>query len=94
MTGLSRTHEQFLLIRKSIDDSEPYLNAKIVTAGEVIDYVNFTDIYSDFEDYEVYAIKDIGQVERLTYVGWQPGCLIELKDNNGNVVLSGYGDDH
>ena len=33
-------------------------------------------------------------MKKISYVGWQPDCLIELVDEAGNVVLRGYGTDH
>ena len=94
MSGCTSEVKNFLLIRKSSDADDPYLVPEIVGPGKVIDYINMTDIYSDFEDYSVHAITDIGKVIPLTYAGWQPGCLIELRDPDGKVVLSGYGEDH
>lgn len=84
----------YLLLRKESNDNAGYFSSKLCTDIEIINYINMLDIYSDFEDYAVYAIMGLDKVERLTYVGWQPGCLIQLKDSKGNVVISGYGEDH
>lgn len=94
MISCNSKYHNYLLIRKSTDAEDPYLTSETVGPSEVIDYINMTDIYSEFEDYSVHAIADVGKVIDLTYVGWQPRCLIELKDPDGNTVLSGYGEDH
>lgn len=68
-------------------------SAKLMTERELIDFVNMDDCYPEIE-YEVYDVSVFGKINQLHYVGWQKGCLIELADDEGNVVVSGYGEDH
>jgi hypothetical protein len=42
----------------------------------------------------VYDITEFGKIKPLHYTGWQPGCLVEYTDDEGNVVIRGYGKDH
>lgn len=77
------------LVQRIIDD-EVY--STIMTELQLIDYINMDDCHN--ENYEIYDISTFGEVKKLHYVGWQPRCLIEVADENGNVVLSGYGTDH
>ena len=45
--------------------------------------------------YEIFdCMSEFGKVKPLRYKGWQPGCLIEVVDETGKVVLRGYGEDH
>lgn len=60
---------------------------------ELIEYVDMSDCY-DYEDYEIWDMSEFGKAKRIHYVGWQPNCLIEFADENGEIVLSGYGTDH
>lgn len=39
-------------------------------------------------------MSEFGKVKPLRYKGWQPGCLIEVVDEAGKVILRGYGEDH
>lgn len=73
-----------------IIDGESY--AEPMTKAALINYINMDDCHG--ENYKVFDVSEFGKVKELEYVGWQPYCLIELKDANGNVVISGYGTDH
>ena len=42
----------------------------------------------------LFDLSEFGKPRELFYVGWQPGCLIQLRDEHGNIVISGYGSDH
>lgn len=77
------------LVQRIIDD-EVY--STIMTELQLIDYIDMDDCHN--ENYEIYDISTFGEVKKLHYVGWQPRCLIEVADENGSVVLSGYGTDH
>ena len=41
-----------------------------------------------------YTTIDVLQSLPLHYAGWLPGCHIVYKDENNNVVIDGYGEDH
>ena len=79
------------LVQMLFDDGES--SARLMNERELIDFVNMDDCYSEIE-YEVYDVSVFGKINQLHYVGWQKGCLIELADNDGNIVVSGYGEDH
>ena len=76
----------------NIDTDEECRESTIMTANELISYIDMQDIYQ--ESYEIYDVTDFGKVVHLNYVGWQPMCLIEFVTDDGTVVLSGYGTDH
>lgn len=65
---------------------------QVMTEYELIEYINFLDLYDEI--FSVFEITDFGVVEKLTYQGWQPNCLIELTNSKGEVVVRGYGTDH
>ena len=77
------------LVQRMIDDE---LYSTIMTEIELIKYIDMDDCHG--ESYEIYDISTFGEVNRLHYVGWQPMCLIEVANENGEVVFSGYGTDH
>lgn len=81
--------KQFLVQR--IIDNE--MCVSLMTPRELINYINMDDCHN--ETYEIFdVLSTFGEVKKLHYTGWQPNCLIEVADENGNVVLSGYGTDH
>ena len=71
---------------------EDYTYVKLINEYELIKYINFLDIYN--ENFYVYEVTEFGYVEELHYVGWQPKCLIQLKNDRNEIVVSGYGEDH
>lgn len=77
------------LVQRMIDDE---LCAVLMTKKELIDYIDMDDCHG--EEYKVFDVSEFGKIKELHYVGWQPQCLIELKDADGNIVVSGYGTDH
>ena len=74
------------------DTEEETRESTIMTASELISYVDMWDIHQ--ESFEIYDITNFGEIVHLNYVGWQPMCLIEFATDDGTVVLSGYGTDH
>ena len=81
--------EHKFLVQKHIE-GEVY--TRICTETELISYLNMIDC-SD-EEYRIYDITVFGKVKEVFYRGWQPNCLIEIIDGNGNTILGGYGTDH
>ena len=76
-------------------EDETTADVKLMSEAELVKWFDMADCYPSF-DYEIYAV-DIRFKEapfKITYVGWQPNCLIEFVDEQGNVVASGYGTDH
>lgn len=71
---------------------EDYEDVSLMTASELIGYIDMQDICS--ETFEIYEVTNFGYVTPIHYVGWQPMCLIEFANENGEIVLSGYGTDH
>lgn len=82
------SEKKFLVQRKS--NGETW--ASLMTPRELIKYINFSDCYD--ESYSIYDVSQFGNVIPCHYTGWQRNCLIEVADNNGNIILSGYGEDH
>lgn len=78
------------LVQHMIDDE---LVSSLMTPQRLIDYINMDDCHG--ESYEIFdCMSEFGKVKPLRYKGWQPGCLIEVVDETGKVVLRGYGEDH
>lgn len=75
------------LVQHTVDDE---FVSSLMTPQRLIDYINMDDCHG--ENYEIFA--EFGKVKPLRYKGWQPGCLIEVVDEAGKVVLRGYGEDH
>ena len=71
---------------------EDYEDASLMTASELISYIDMQDIVT--ETFEIYEVTNFGYVTPIHYVGWQPMCLIEFANEDGEIVLSGYGTDH
>lgn len=81
--------EKFL-VQKVIDDE---VFPTIMTANELINYIDMEDCHEEM--YEIYDCTSMfGEIKKLHYKGWQPNCLIEIVDDEGKVVLKGYGTDH
>ena len=77
-----------------IDDEELCVNhVVLMNEYELIHFVDFLDC-NPVDYYKVYDVSVFGIINELHYTGWQPNCLIEFADNDGNVVVSGYGEDH
>ena len=62
-------------------------------ATGVIMLTDMLDII-DVSNVRVSKIISATKIEPLTYVGWQPDCLIEYVDRHGKVEISGYGTEH
>lgn len=78
------------LVQRMIDDE---LVSSLMTPQRLIEYINMDDCHD--ESYEIFdCMSEFGKVKPLRYKGWQPGCLIEVVDEVGKVVLRGYGEDH
>lgn len=78
------------LVQHMIDDE---LFSSLMTPQRLIDYINMDDCHG--ESYEIFdCMSEFGKVKPLRCKGWQPGCLIEVVDEAGKVVLRGYGEDH
>lgn len=80
---------KFLVQREVENRIVPQLMSEI----QLINYINMDDCHDEF--YEIFECDTrLGEVRKLHYKGWQPNCLIELVDEAGHIVLSGYGEDH
>jgi len=80
---------KFLVQRKVEDRIVPQIMSEI----QLINYINMADCHDEL--YEIFECDlRIGEVCKLHYKGWQPNCLIEIADEAGHIVLSGYGEDH
>lgn len=77
------------LVQKHIEGE---VCAKIYTETELISYLDMSDC-SD-EEYRIYDISVFGEVKEVFYKGWQPNCLIEVIDSDGNIIVRGYGTEH
>ena len=81
---------RIFLVQRKIENE---IHIQIMNTSELIHYINMSDCYN--EEYEIFdCASEFGKVKKLHYVGWQPNCLIEIADEDGNIVLRGYGEDH
>ena len=80
------------LVQYAIEGIEEFTN-KIVNSCWIINATNESDI-NEIVELHVYDITEFGKIKPLHYTGWQPGCLVEYTDDEGNVVIRGYGKDH
>ena len=84
----ARQVKRFLVQR--MKDNEMWCS--LMSDYELIDYINFSDCHDEY--YRIFEVSEFGKAKPCHYKGWQPMCLIEVVDEDGNVVLSGYGEDH
>ena len=84
--------ERQFLIQFEVEDEECYIN-KIATSAEVISFIDELD-FTPVGNWYVFDLNEFGKVKQLRYKGWQPNCLIELVDDTGEIIISGYGTDH
>lgn len=77
------------LVQKLIEGE---VHAELYTESELITYLDMVDCCED--KYKIYDISNFGEIKDVFFRGWQPLCLIEVIDANGNVVLRGCGTDH
>ena len=84
--------ERQFLIQFEVEDEEGYIN-KIATSAEVISFIDELD-FTPIGNWYVFDLNEFGKVKQLHYKGWQPNCLIELVDDTGEIIISGYGTDH
>lgn len=77
------------VVQRAIDGE---ISLSIMSEEELIRYIDKADLHQEM--YQIYEGSVFGEMKKVSYVGWQPDCLIELVDEAGNVVLSGYGTDH
>ena len=85
-----KMEKKYLIQRISSYDDEYFVS--LMSENELINYIDMDDCHN--ETYNIFDVSEFGKIKELHYVGWQPGCLIELKDEDGNIVVSGYGTDH
>lgn len=83
--------EKNYLLQIKFFDGE--ISNKIVNENEIINFINMLDLIDDIDDYFIYEI-DFENLKPIYYVGWQPDCLIELKNKEGEIVIRGFGTDH
>ena len=81
-------YKEFLV--QHISDGERFNS--IMDGNELIHYISMSDCHND--QWCIYSIDEFGEIAPIYYVGWQPDCLIEFANDNGEIVLSGYGIDH
>jgi hypothetical protein len=84
--------KKFLLQTVYYDFDEVF--SEIVTEYRIVHFVNMLDCNDHIRGYKVFDVSEFGKIKQLHYRGWQPGCLIEFVDDDGNIVISDYGDDH
>lgn len=85
-----KMEKKYLIQRISSYDDEHFVS--LMSENELINYIDMDDCHN--ETYNIFDVSEFGKIKELHYVGWQPVCLIELKDEDGNIVVSGYGTDH
>lgn len=77
------------VVQRAIDGE---ISLSIMSEEELIRYIDKADLHQEM--YQIYDGTAFGEMKKVSYAGWQPDCLIELVDEAGKVVLSGYGADH
>lgn len=81
---------EYFSVQRVIDGE---LIPSIMSPEKLIDYINMDDCHQ--EEYEIFdCSSEFGAIKPLRYKGWQPLGLIEIIDENSEVVLRGYGEDH
>lgn len=89
MQSLTTKRDVFLVQREIEGEIIPSL----MKPAELIDYINMDDCHG--ERYEIFDVtSELGKVKKLRYAGWEPGCVIRVVDEDGDVVLRGVGEDH
>lgn len=93
-----RYDKEYLVQTKEYDNEGEFTITRLLMEYEVIDLIDMMDC-SNIIDYEIYRINGIDELgklslQKLHYKGWQPCCLIEVVDEEGNIVISGTGTDH
>ena len=70
--------------------------AKLTTFEYVVQFLDMMDCDPDIEDYEIWYIPNEKNAvpTQLWYAGWQPGCIIDIIDKDGEIVYRGIGTDH
>ncbi len=71
---------------------EDYEDVSLMTANELINYIDMQDIVT--ETFEIYEVTEFCHVTPIHYVGWRPHCEISFANEDGEIVLTGYGTDH
>lgn len=83
--------EKNYLVQMIFDDGD--FCASLKNEYELIHFVDMLDC-EPVTDCNFYDVSVFGKIKQIHYKGWQPRCLIEFVDDDGNVVVSGYGEDH
>ena len=77
------------------DETDDSIVSSLKNGTELIDFIDFLDVYSHVGEYTIYAINGLDAPIKCHYAGWQPNCLIEIiRDDTNEVILRGYGEDH
>ena len=84
--------KKYLVQTTYYDEDEDF--SELMTEYKVVSFINMLDCYDHVKEYKVFDISEFGKIKPLHYTGWQRECLIELADDDGNIVISGYGEDH
>lgn len=84
-------NKKLFIVQEWIDGE---LCVSLKTANEVIKFIDMLDCYPSDHDYCIFGCGEFGRMKPVYYTGWQSNCLIELEDDDGNIVISGYGTDH
>ncbi len=78
------------LVYYTVDDERVIKLMNEYELIKLVDESDFTGVYLE----QIYDVGDPKNLKPIHYTGWQPGCLIQFTDDNGNVVVSGYGTNH
>lgn len=77
------------LVQQVIDDM---LCQSIFSEAQLISYLDMSD--SCECEYKIFDISVFGKVKEVFSGAWKLGCVIEVVDSEGNVVVIGYGTDY
>lgn len=77
---------------------EGVVSSTVTDANGIIHFIDMKDLDSSLEDYCIHLIDEtkapLITLKPLHYRGWQPDCLIEIADDDGNIIISGRGTDY
>jgi len=80
------TNERKFLVQRI---GENYEDVSLMTEDELINYIDMQVIYN--ETFEIYEVTNFGYVTPIYYVGKRPNYEISFKNDDGEIVLTGYG---
>jgi len=89
-TDVFNAERQTYLVQSISSDGESF--SRLMNQGQLCDYINMADCHG--ESYDIWDVTIPSKVRHCRFAGYQ-GALIEVvRDDDGKVVVSLYGEDH